>query len=141
MKRARQCLAVLGLSAFVGGCAAADAEASDEEAADSTSVEALTNLSYQLSDEEATATTRRGSCEIKPGDLVFQRSGSDQAGAIAYLTKSELTHVGVVFKIGGAWNVYEAVGPVKITPLASWIARGQGGHHGGRSAAPLEGPR
>jgi hypothetical protein len=110
----------------VGGCAGPDDETTGDEASDETSAAALTGAK-QLSDEEATASVRRGNCELRPGDLIFQRSTSEQAGAIAYLTESELTHVGVLFKVAGGWSVYEAVGPVKLTPLGSWIGRGQGG--------------
>ncbi|MBX3226527.1 MAG: hypothetical protein KIT84_32300 [Labilithrix sp.] len=112
---------VLGFLALAA-CAGEDI---DEEPT-TESEAALAATAYQLSDEEALATRTRGDCELKAGDLVFHRSLSEQAGAIAYLTQSQLTHVGVVFKVAGAWNVYEAVGPVKITPLESWIGRGQG---------------
>lgn len=104
----------------LGACAAEAPSDVSAESADALS------LSYSLSDAEARATKTRGDCELKAGDLVFHRSTSEQAGAIAYLTKSPLTHMGVVFQVQGAWSVYEAVGPVKITPLESWIARGVG---------------
>lgn len=114
--------AVIALLALAGCAAEADvaSDSSPTESADALS------LSYQLSDAEAQATKTRGDCRLKAGDLILHRSTSEQAGAIAYLTKSQLTHVGVVFQVQGAWNVYEAVGPVKITPLESWIARGVG---------------
>lgn len=124
MTLARASLAALGLFFAVPGCAGADADV-ETETLPAESADAL-SASYQLSDAEAQATKMRGDCEMKPGDLIFHRSGSEQAGAIAYMTKSELTHVGVVFQVQGAWQVYEAVGPVKITPLESWIGRGQG---------------
>lgn len=114
---------LLALGALAG-CAGGDPEV-EQETSPAESADAL-SASYQLSDAEAQATTTHGDCELKPGDLVFHRSQSEQAGAIAYLTQSELTHVGVVFQVQGTWNVYEAVGPVKVTPLESWIARGQG---------------
>jgi hypothetical protein len=34
----------------------------------------------------------------------------------------------LLYKTSGEWQVLEAVQPVKLTPLASWVARGQGGH-------------
>jgi hypothetical protein len=125
MRPALRWYALLGLSAALCACAGPDESGPDDEAAEETATAALSGQT-QLTDDEATASINKGSCEIKAGDLIFQRSGSEQAGAIAYLTKSELTHVGVVFKVGGAFRVYEAVGPVKLTPLNSWIARGQG---------------
>lgn len=116
----RRLLITLALSLSLGACAAADED-------DPTSAsEALNVGSVSLSDDDAVAETRRGDCAIKTGDLIFHRSQSEQAAAIAYLTKSELTHVGVVFKIGDSWNVYEAIGPVKVTSLGTWIGRGQG---------------
>ena len=33
-----------------------------------------------------------------------------------------------MYKNAGQWQVFEAVQPVKLTPLADWMARGQGGH-------------
>ena len=33
-----------------------------------------------------------------------------------------------MYKEDGRWQVFEAVQPVKLTPLADWVARGQGGH-------------
>ena len=33
-----------------------------------------------------------------------------------------------MYKEAGKWQVFEAVQPVKLTPLADWVARGQGGH-------------
>lgn len=105
----------------VSGCAVdAESETLATEATDALSA------STQLTDAEAAATKSRGDCQLKPGDMIFHRSTSEQAGAIAYLTKSELTHTGMVFQVQGAWNVYEAVGPVKITSLDAWIARGVG---------------
>jgi hypothetical protein len=37
--------------------------------------------------------------------------------------------MGVVHRRGEEWFVYEAVGPVKLTRLKDWIARGEGGHY------------
>ena len=33
-----------------------------------------------------------------------------------------------MYKEAGNWQVFGAVQPVKRTPLADWVARGQGGH-------------
>jgi hypothetical protein len=54
---------------------------------------------------------------------------SAQGEAIALATGSPWTHVGILFREKGAWVVYEAVGPVKATPLGDWIAQGEGGAH------------
>jgi len=68
-----------------------------------------------------------GSDEIKNGDLIFQTSLSAQSKAIQVATKSAYSHCGLIYKEGNDFYVYEAVQPVKRTPLKSWIARGQGG--------------
>lgn len=62
--------------------------------------------------------------EARDGDLVFQRSTSNQAQAIALATGSPWTHMGVVFVVDGEPMVLEAVQPVKWTPYASWVGRG-----------------
>lgn len=62
------------------------------------------------------------------GDIIFQTSKSSQSQAIQAATHSKYSHMGVLFQQGGSWYVYEAVGPVKSTPLNEWIARGSGKH-------------
>ncbi len=64
---------------------------------------------------------------VNEGDVVFQKSRSAQSAAIAAATRSEWTHVGIVFVLDGKPFVLEAVQPVKKTPLAEWVARGEGG--------------
>ena len=65
---------------------------------------------------------------LKNGDLIFQTSLSNQSKAIQLATHSEYSHCGLVFKEGKQWFVFEAVQPVKRTPLDKWIKRGKGGH-------------
>ena len=64
---------------------------------------------------------------LRDADLVFQTSRSEQSTAVALATKSPWTHMGIVYVRDGKPFVYEAVGPVKLTPLAEWIARGERG--------------
>ena len=64
---------------------------------------------------------------VRDGDVVFQTSRSAQSLAIQRATRSPWSHMGIVFLRGGEPWVVEAVEPVKATPLASWIARGEGG--------------
>lgn len=45
------------------------------------------------------------------------------------LTNSKWTHMGVVFKEPAGLMVFEAVSPVRKTPLHEWIARGRDGHY------------
>jgi uncharacterized protein YycO len=44
-------------------------------------------------------------------------------------TKSKYSHCGILFKEGNKFYVFEAIQPVKRTPLNKWIARGQGGKY------------
>jgi hypothetical protein len=65
---------------------------------------------------------------LHEGDLVFHTSQSAQSQAIQLATHSPYSHCGLLYKAHGEWQVLEAVQPVKLTPLARWVARGQGGH-------------
>jgi hypothetical protein len=67
--------------------------------------------------------------EIKSGDLIFQTSLSGQSKAIQLATKSKYSHCGLIFKDGNDFYVFEALQPVKRTPLDKWIARGQDGKY------------
>ena len=58
------------------------------------------------------------------GDIIFHTSKSVQSKAIQLTTKSKYSHCGLIYKINNKYFVYEAVGPVKLTPLDIWIARG-----------------
>lgn len=66
--------------------------------------------------------------ELRNGDLIFQTSLSRQSKAIQLATHSEFSHCGLIYKDGDNYFVFEAIQPVKQTPLDKWIARGQGGH-------------
>jgi hypothetical protein len=63
---------------------------------------------------------------LREGDVLLQASLSAQSRAIQIVTGSPFSHVGLVHREGGRLLVFEAVGPVKLTPLAEWIARGEG---------------
>ena len=62
---------------------------------------------------------------MKNGDIVFQTSKSDQSKAIQLATKSKYSHMGIVYIIEGEYFVFEAVQPVKLTPLKRWMKRGK----------------
>lgn len=62
---------------------------------------------------------------LKEGDLIFQKSQSAQSSAIVEATGSEWSHVGIVIKNQEQWSVAEAIQPVTITPLLTWIQRGK----------------
>ena len=61
---------------------------------------------------------------VQSGDVIFQTSRSSQSEAIQLATDSPFSHVGIITIKDGAPMVYEAVGPVKATPLKDWIKRG-----------------
>jgi len=67
--------------------------------------------------------------EFKNGDLIFQTSTSNQGSAIMYATHSKYTHVGIIYKIGNSFHVYEAIKTVQFTPLEKYIERGKGKHY------------
>ena len=66
---------------------------------------------------------------IKNGDLIFQTSLSGQSKAIQLATKSKYSHCGIIYSYNGKLYVFEAVQPVKSTPLDQWIARGKDGNY------------
>ena len=61
------------------------------------------------------------------GDIVFHESTSRQSPIIKLAQHSKWTHCGIVFHIGDKAYVYEAVDPVRYTPLKDWGARGKDG--------------
>jgi hypothetical protein len=73
------------------------------------------------------AVNRMSHRKIKDGDIIFQTSLSGQSKAIQLATHSKYSHCGIVYKKGNELFVFEAVEPVKLTPLSKWIARGEGG--------------
>lgn len=66
--------------------------------------------------------------EPRNGDIIFQTSQSSQSLAIQLATNSPYSHMGIVYVRDGKPFVYEAVQPVKLTPLHDWIDRGEKGH-------------
>ncbi|MCP4219471.1 MAG: YiiX family permuted papain-like enzyme [bacterium] len=54
---------------------------------------------------------------------------SAQGEAVRQATGSKYSHMGIVFSSSGKHLVYEAVQPVKATPLETWIRRGKKGHY------------
>ena len=61
------------------------------------------------------------------GDIVFHESTTRQSPIIKLAQHSKWTHCGIVFHIGDKAYVYEAVDPVRYTPLKDWVARGKDG--------------
>jgi len=69
------------------------------------------------------------STELENGDIIFQISKSGQSKAIQIATGSKYSHMGIVYKQGNDFFVYEAVQHVKLTPLNDWINRGEKAHY------------
>lgn len=74
--------------------------------------------------------------QFRDGDIIFQTSTSRQSKAIQLATHSKYSHMGILFhnpnmffQDPNGWWVFEAVGPVKETPLTNWVARGVGHHY------------
>jgi len=67
--------------------------------------------------------------KIQNGDIIFQTSKSGQSKAIQLATNSKYSHMGIIYENDGKYFVYEAIQPVKLTPLNEWIIRGENGHY------------
>jgi uncharacterized protein YigE (DUF2233 family) len=70
--------------------------------------------------------TRAPATDVREGDIVVQRSTSEQSVAIAAATGSDWTHTGIVRIVDGEPWVLEATQPVKLTRYAVWVDRGVG---------------
>lgn len=66
--------------------------------------------------------------EFQSGDIIFQISLSSQSKAIALATKSVYTHCGIIYEKDNNFYVYEAVQPVKLSPIKTWIKSGKDKH-------------
>lgn len=65
--------------------------------------------------------------DLREGDIIFQTSKSNQSKTIQLATKSKYSHMGIIYKNNGTYFVFEAIQPVKLTPLLEWIDRGENG--------------
>ncbi|MCF7913195.1 MAG: YiiX family permuted papain-like enzyme [Candidatus Cloacimonetes bacterium] len=71
-----------------------------------------------------------GVADYRNGDIIFQTSISRQSVAIQIATKSEYSHMGIIYiNEDGEVLVFEAVQPVKFTPVDEWIKRGKEGRY------------
>lgn len=62
----------------------------------------------------------------QPGDILFQSlPHMDLVDAIEGISQSEWSHCGVLVKHEGKWQVAEAIGEVRYTPLHFWLIRGR----------------
>lgn len=63
--------------------------------------------------------------KIQDADIIFQTSESSQCEAVRIATNSKFSHCGIIYKINGDLFVFEAIQPVKLTPLSDWINHGK----------------
>lgn len=63
--------------------------------------------------------------KIQDADIIFQTSESSQCEAVRIATNSKFSHCGIIYKINGDLFVFEAVQPIKLTPLSDWINHGK----------------
>ncbi|HYG15448.1 MAG TPA: YiiX family permuted papain-like enzyme [Bacteroidia bacterium] len=83
----------------------------------------------QLSVTEKSIPVSTPDSTLKEGDLIFQSSSSGQGLAIQMATGSKYNHVGMLYKKNGKLMVLEAMQPIKITALESFISRGDNKHY------------
>lgn len=69
--------------------------------------------------------------QFQNGDIIFQTSTSEQSKAIQLATHSKYSHVGILYysEKKQDYFVFEAIQPVKETPLNEWIERGANKHY------------
>jgi hypothetical protein len=86
------------------------------------------SLTFIVSIALIVTSCNKGTLPLKEGDIVFQTFPSPQCKAIQLATHSQYSHMGMVLMHEGRLMVYEAVSPVKFTPIDSWINRDQNHH-------------
>ena len=59
--------------------------------------------------------------EYQDGDIIFCGSPAGQGAALILATGSTFTHCGIVFRMDGDWWVLEAVQPVRITSISTFL--------------------
>ena len=62
---------------------------------------------------------------FQDGDIFFQTSQSEQCEAVRIATNSKFSHCGMLLVIDGQKMIFEAVQPVKLTPIQDWITHGK----------------
>lgn len=75
------------------------------------------------------STAKANDFNYKTGDIVFQSYEGTQGFAIQLATNSHYNHVGIIILKENKPYVFEAVEPVKFTPMEEWAKRGNGGHY------------
>lgn len=73
----------------------------------------------------STGFTSKSTESFQNGDIIFQTSQSKQCTAVQIATRSIYSHCGIIYIEKNKVYVYEAVGPVKMTPFSEWIQHGK----------------
>ena len=93
------------------------------------SCSANSNIDSEVQPKLDTSSKSDIESKLENGDIIFQVSLTPQSKAVKLATKSQYSHVGIIFKDEDSWMVYEAIQPVTKTPLKEWIERGENGHY------------
>ncbi len=97
-----------------------------------TGIACIVLMAYQTSSASFSskiAKAAKDTSQFQDGDIIFQSSKSGQSLAIQIATESKYSHVGILFKQDGEWQVLEAVQPVKVTSFEKWITHGDDQHY------------
>lgn len=79
--------------------------------------------------QEKAVTKKAIGTPYRDGDIIFQTSESKQCEAVKIATNSKFSHCGIIYNLDGKWFVFEAVQPVKLTPIEDWIKHGKGSQY------------
>ncbi|MBI5380589.1 MAG: hypothetical protein HZA31_01690 [Opitutae bacterium] len=75
--------------------------------------------------------------DIREGDILFQSlPRCELVDTIEDATYSSFSHCGIVAKTADELVVIEAIGPVRETPISSWIGQGRGNRFSAYRLAP-----
>lgn len=89
----------------------------------------LLSIIFSCSNRQSDEASQKLAQIIQNGDIIFQASQSGQSKAIQLATSSKYSHMGIIYEKNGKLFVYEAVQPVKLTPIKEWINRGENAHY------------
>lgn len=85
----------------------------------------FSGCSNNNSTSEKHLTKQSSNQTLQSGDIIFQTSQSAQCKAVQLATHSIYSHCGIIYIEDNEAFVFEAVQPVKITPIKEWIKHGK----------------
>ena len=86
---------------------------------------AITKKVFAKKEIAANKIENQQSNSFQDGDIFFQTSQSAQCEAVRIATNSKFSHCGILFIIDRQKMIFEAVQPVKLTPIQDWITHGK----------------